>query len=130
MKKMKIEGIATISNRGFHFDSGVPSNEPVLDKAMTLRGTLKVSKNGSATLEDISHRIYLPPQWHPVSEDINYRVKRTSRHYIIQVKLPIVESRAASQETLDQIVPAIMGDITLDRKELISPLSPAASVGL
>jgi len=119
---LKIEGIATISEKGFHFDSGMPSDEPVLDEAMKLHGTLKVSKNASVDFVD-NGRIYLPPEVHRVCEGEDYKVKRTSRHYIIQVKVPVVETRAESEEKLNDIIPRVMGEITLDRREILGSLA-------
>ncbi|MGN0309193.1 MAG: hypothetical protein ACI4C3_01165 [Bacteroides sp.] len=118
MNIVQIEGYATISEKGFRFDSGLPSNEPVLDEALKLRGTLNVSENACVEFSH-SERIYLPPEVHPVCQGEGYRVKRTSRHYILQVKLPIVEKRAESQERLDMIIPHVMNAITLDRKEVL-----------
>jgi len=117
---LKIEGIATISEKGFHFDSGMPSNEPVLDEAMKMHGTLKVSKNACVDFED-NGRVYLPPEMHSVGVGDGYNVKRTSRHYIIQLKVPVVESRKASEERINSVVPVVMGEITLDRMETLSP---------
>ena len=118
MKTVKIEGIATFEEKGFHFDSGMPSNEPVLEEAMRLHGTLEVSANGCADFTD-NGRIYLPPEIHRVSEGMGYKVKRTSRHYLIQLSLPVVESRMASEERITQALPVILGDITLDRRETL-----------
>ncbi len=118
---LKIEGIATITEKGFHFDSGMPSNEPVLDEAMKLHGTLKVSENACVDFVD-NGRVYLPPEVHRVCDGEDYKVKRTSRHYIIQMKVPVVESRKASQERLEAILPEIMGEITLDRNEMINSI--------
>lgn len=42
----------------------MPSNEPVLDEAMSLRGTLRVSANACVCFEERS-RIYLPPRYTP-----------------------------------------------------------------
>jgi len=119
MEQIKIEGIATITEKGFHFDSGMPSNEPVLDEAIKLHGTLKVAENACVDFVD-NGRIYLPPEIHSVCEGENYKVKRTSRHYIVQMKVPVVESRMVSEEKINNMLPAIMGDITLDRKELLN----------
>jgi len=119
MEQIKIEGIATISEKGFHFDSGMPSNEPVLDEAMKLHGTLKVAENACVDFVD-NGRVYLPPEIHRVCEGEDYKVKRTSRHYIIQMKVPVVEKRAESEQKLNDIIPVVMGEITLDRKELLN----------
>lgn len=118
MKKIRIEGIATFEKKGFHFDSGMPSNEPVLDEAMRLHGTLEVSQNACVDFVD-NERIYLPPEIHRVSEGLGYNVKRTSRHYLIQMKVPVVENRRTTEERLTQALPVIMGDITLDRSEML-----------
>lgn len=118
MQQIKIEGIATITEKGFHFDSGMPSSEPVLDGALKLHGTLRVAENACADFVE-SGRIYLPPEVHRVCQGEGYHVKRTSRHYIIQLKVPVVESRRASEERILQMVPRVMNGITLDRKEVL-----------
>lgn len=118
MKTIKIEGIATIGNRTFSFDSGLPGGEPVLNAEQSLHGRMILKRNGSAQFQD-NGRIFLPPQWHDVCSGNNYYVKRTSRHYIIQIKVPVVQKRTETQDTLDSIIPAVMGDITLDRKEVL-----------
>lgn len=115
---MKIEGIATFSEKGFHFDSGIPSNEPVLEMARKMRGTMVIGINGCADFTS-SPRVILPPEVSPVAKSANYNIKRTTRHYIVQIKVPVVETRKTTQDTLNSILPAILGDITLDRKELI-----------
>ncbi len=114
----KIEGIATISKGGFSFDSGLPSNEQVFDADMKMHGTLKISKNACAEFID-NRRVYLPPEVHPVAQGFNYNVKRTTRHYIISIKVPVVENRQQSEETVNRLLPKIMGDITIDRNEVL-----------
>ena len=118
MNTVHIEGFTTISDKGFSFDSGLPSDEPMLESALKLRGTLRVSENACVSFSEC-RRIYLPPEIHPVCQGEDYRVKRTSRHYILQVKLPIVQTRALSQERLDEIIPCVINEITLDRKEVL-----------
>ena len=114
----KIEGIATISKGGFSFESGLPSNEQVFDADMKMHGTLKISKNACAEFID-NRRVYLPPEVHPVAQGFNYNVKRTTRHYIISIKVPVVENRQQSEDTVNRLLPKIMGDITLDRNEVL-----------
>ncbi len=118
MRQFEIEGIATFTERGFSFESGMPTNEPVLDEAMKLHGTLKVERNACVVFVD-NRRVYLPPEMHSICEGEGYRVKRTSRHYIIQMKVPVVESRKASEQRVWEMVPRVMGGITLDRKEIL-----------
>lgn len=116
----QIEGLAKFTeDGGFCFDSGLPSNEPVLEKPMKMRGVLSVSQNACAEFLPNS-RVVLPPEMHHVSRGLNYHVKRSSRNYILQVKLPIVQSRAVSQETLENIAVVALGDITIDRKEILN----------
>lgn len=116
----QIEGLAIIAeDGGFRFDSGLPSNEPVLEKPMKMRGVLSVSQN--ACVEFLPNtRVVLPPEMHHVARGLNYNLKRSSRNYILQIKLPIVQSRVVSQETIENITHVAMGDITLDRKELLN----------
>ena len=116
---MTIEGIATITEKGFSFDSGMPSDEPMLDKPMRMRGTLEVGINASVRFRH-NDRIYLPPEVHRIAQGDGYNVRRTSRHYIIQVKVPVVENRKTSEDRLNTIVPIVMSEITLDRKEVIN----------
>ena len=118
MQKVQIEGIATFSKGGFSFDSGLPSNEPVFETTRKMHGTLKISKNACAEFVD-NGRVYLPPEVHPVAQGFNYNVKRTTRHYIISIKVPVVENRQQSEETVNRLLPKIMGDITIDRNEIL-----------
>lgn len=116
---LTIEGIATFTEKGFRFDSGLPSNEPVLEEAKKLHGTMKVCENGCASFES-NNRIYLPPEVHQVGSGEGYTVRRTSRHYIIQCKVPVVETRQQSEERLMCMMPCALGDITLDRVDVLN----------
>ncbi len=120
MQTIQIEGLATISNHGFHFDSGLPSNEPIVDEARKMHGTMKISTNACADFE-ASDRVILPPQIHQVSQGEGYNIKRTSRHYLLQIKVPVLESRLDTNLRIKRIIPCALGDITLDRQEVIAP---------
>lgn len=87
---LKIEGIATFTGKSFRFDSGLPSNEQVIDKPMKLHGTMKVSQNANVEFADDG-----------------------------RVFLPVVEKRAVSEQKIRDIIPIVMGEITLDRKEIL-----------
>lgn len=115
----KIEGIGIFTKNGFRFDSGLPSNEPVLDADAKLHGMLKICKNACAEFVD-NGRVYLPPEVHHVAQGGNYNVKRTTRHYIISIKVPVVESRQKSEDTVNELIPTVMGEITMDRREVLS----------
>lgn len=117
-KEFQIEGLATFTPDGFRFDSGMPSNEPFLEQEKNLRGELKIFQNGCVDFKK-STQVYLPPQMEQVARGKDYLVRRSSRHYIIQVKVPIVENRHQSEDKLQQIIPCIMGDITMDRSEVL-----------
>ena len=109
MNPLKIEGIATFTGKSFRFDSGLP---------MKLHGTMKVSQNANVEFAD-DGRVFLPPHLMNVCSGVNYKVKRSTRHYIIQVKVPVVEERAVSEQKIRDIIPVVMGEITLDRKEIL-----------
>ena len=117
---VQIKGIATISDNGFLFQSGLPTDTSVISP-QRMHGTLSVCPNADVAFR---HRpcISLPPEVHAVGEGENYRIKRTSRNYIIQIKVPIVENRRESERNIRSVLPEIMGDITLDRKEILSPV--------
>lgn len=120
-EEVRVEGIATLSENSFHFNSGLPQDEPLLDQEIRLRGELHVFQNGTA----LFHRrtpVSLPPEVHQVSQGMGYYLKRTSRNYIIHIKVPVMETRRDTQSTLDALMPTIMGDITLDRRELMEDL--------
>ena len=114
---MQIKGIATITEKGFHFDSGMPSGEPVLDEARRFHGTLRISENACVEFVD-NGRVYLPPEVHRVASGDCFKVRRTTRHYIIQLKLPLAENRRVSEERIIGVLPIVLGEITLDRREL------------
>lgn len=119
IKMIKIEGIATISKNGFTFDSGLPLDEPLLKKQTKLHGKLEIEQNGSVRFVD-NGRIYLPPTVDKVGEGDGYKIRRTSKNYIISVKLPIVEKIAETQNKLTEMIPLILDGINKDRKELIN----------
>ena len=114
----KIEGIATFSKGGFSFESGLPSDEPVFETERKMHGTLRISKNACAEFVD-NGRVYLPPEVHSVAQGFNYNVKRTTRHYIISIKVPVVESREQSEEKINDLLPTVIGEITMDRNEVM-----------
>lgn len=116
---IRIEGIASISKRGFSFDSGIPSNEPILDYEQKLHGQMLIRQNGSAEFVD-NGRVYLPPVINEIARGENYTLRRTTRHYILQVKVPVVESHRETEEKFSSIQSEVMGEITLDRKELLN----------
>lgn len=118
METIKIEGIATFSKNGFSFNSGLPSEETLVTE-QNMRGTMKVSKNGCAEFKNRNY-VYLPPLVTRISDGENYKIKRTSRHYIIQIKVPVVECRTETETTMQGIVSKVVGEIISDRKELLN----------
>lgn len=120
--EMKIEGMATLSENGFCFDSGLPHDEYLLEKDLELRGRLNILRNGSALFHR-STRVVLPPEVNQVTSGTGYFVKRTNRNYIIHIKVPVLETRRDTQRTLDQLMPVILGEITLDRAEVLGELT-------
>jgi len=112
-----IEGIATISKGSFRFDSGLPSDEPAVE-AQTILGKLRISENACADFRQDGRTTNLPPDITSVGDGDGYKIKRTTQNYIIQVKVPVVESRADTEARLRALLPVVMGDITLDRKEM------------
>lgn len=117
MDKIQIEGVATIAKGSFRFESGQPSDEPVVD-AQLLKGRLAIKADGSAVFRRDGRCTNIPPDINTVVDSEDYKVKRTTRHYIVQIKLPIVESRAMTEERLQALLPEILGEITLDRKDM------------
>jgi len=118
MKTIQIEGIATIGKRTFRFDSGLPKNEPVLEEGQKLHGTIDIQPNACVEWHD-NGRVYLPPVITEIARGENYTVRRTTRHYVIQVKVPVVESRQESEEKLGAVVTEALGEITMDRQEVL-----------
>lgn len=117
MKKITLPGFATISSNGqYHFDSGYPSNSRIV-KPVHVKGMLDIHPNASIDFTPDPERIILPPVNTPVTYGDNYNVKRTSRNYIIQVKVPICETRRDTEKRLRTILTEAMRDITLDRME-------------
>lgn len=111
-----IEGIATISKGSFRFDSGLPSDEPAV-KAQNLLGRLHISENASVTFCRKGVCANLPPDIVPVGEGDGYKIKRTTQHYLIQLKVPIGETRAEMEQRILRLLPLLLGDITIDRME-------------
>ena len=113
----KIEGIATFSEGGFSFESGLPSDEQVVE-AQSLMGRLGIKANGCVDFRRDARCTNLPPDINTVTDNEKYKLKRTTRHYIVQIKVPIIESRVETQDCFDNVVPKVIGDITLDRREM------------
>ena len=114
----KIEGIATFSEGGFSFESGLPSEEQVVE-AQSLMGRLGIKANGCVDFRRDARCTNLPPDINTVTDNEKYKLKRTTRHYIISIKVPVVENRQQSEETVNRLLPKIMGDITIDRNEVL-----------
>lgn len=114
---IQIEGIATISKGMFRFDSGLPSDEPAVEP-QNLLGRLQIAANASADFHQDGRITNLPPDISTVADGDGYKIKRTTQNYIIQLKVPIAESRAETEERLRQMLAEVMGEITLDRREL------------
>ena len=119
MKKneKKIVGVATISDKVFYFDSNLPDDCQVLPVEKKMQGCICISTNACARFTERC-RVVLPPEINHVAQGEGYRVKRTTRHYIIQLKVPVVEHRATTEQRLVELLPVLLGEITLDRKEL------------
>lgn len=115
---IRIEGIATIGKRSFRFDSGLPSNEPILEHDQKLHGQMHIHQNGDAEFVD-NGRVYLPPIINEIARGENFKLRRTTRHYILQVKVPVVESRKETETKISAISAEVLGEITMDRKELL-----------
>ena len=113
-----VEGMGIITPGNFKFDSGFPADEEITVE-QNLKGKLRIAVNGSAEFTPDNRCNNLPPIINKVAEGDGYSVRRTSKNYIIQVKLPILKSRADSEAKLDYIRREIMPAITLDRKELL-----------
>ena len=118
MKTVKLEGVATITSKGFNFDSGLPGNEKVVEKQFSMRGKMRVRQNGCVEFVK-NEAAALPPHLDVVVHGVNYLVRRSTRNYIIQVKVPVVENRKDSEDTITNLIPKLLGEITLDRQELL-----------
>ena len=114
-----VEGVAHISDgQYFLFDSGFCDCEEIV-KEQCMKGKMHISKNGCAEFKQDKRCNNQPPIIDKVCDGDGYSVRRTSKNYIIQVKLPILKSRADTEAKLDYIRREIMPAITLDRKELL-----------
>jgi len=100
MKEKKIEGIGIFSENGFTFDSGMPTDEPVIDFGVGRHhGTLKVEQNACATFAEDPLRVIMPPTIDEVLRDHNLTVKRTTRNFIVTMKFPIIEATDTTAQT-------------------------------
>lgn len=117
MKQYSIEGIATIQMNRFHFESGLPAEESVVEPR-DLRGRLLVHENADVEFRENPKGIVLPPCLLPIGEGEGWKLKRSTQNYIIQLKVPIGESRSDSQRRIDRMLPEALGEMTLDREEL------------
>ena len=119
---IQIEGIATISKGVFRFDSGLPSDEPAVDPQMLL-GHLRVAPNACVDFRMDGRTTNLPPDIQSVADGDGYKIKRTTQNYLIQLKVPIDESRQQTEHRLHQMLAEVMGEITIDRRELHEALA-------
>ncbi|MBR6898989.1 MAG: hypothetical protein IKN29_01695, partial [Bacteroidales bacterium] len=88
----------------------------LLEQEQSVRGVSHVDKMGNMTFEPDNPRVPTPPMMLLVASGKNYRVRRSSQNYIVSLKLPIVQSRAESEELHQAAWAEAMGEITLDRK--------------
>lgn len=116
-KLTKIEGLGIFTTNGFNFDSGLPADEPVLNE-QKLKGTLQIKQNGNVEFFPNSRTIKAPDVA-KVAETQDYKIRRTSLNYVISLRVPIIEKRKASEKRLKEIVPAIVNDISKNRKEIL-----------
>ena len=121
MKTISIEGIATFSKNGFSFNSGLPCEETLV-KEQKMHGTMKVSPNGCAEFKN-RNCVYMPPLRTRILTEELLKVNRTTRHYIIQMKVPVIESHDESKRKLMEMLPNVISSITKDRKGLIGEQS-------
>lgn len=120
MNKLIIPGVASLSENGqLHFESGCPSDSHIVSGTVRRRGTLEVHPDASVDFQPERPHICLPPQVDIIARGEGYHVKRTTRNYIIQVKMPIVESRRETEKKICGMLPEIIGSITLDRREIL-----------
>jgi len=111
-----LDGTSSLNSNGqFHFESGYPSNYPlVLPKRQ--RGVLVTHQNACVDFVPDRERVYLPPVVNKIAQGEGYYIKRTSRNYLINVKLPIVMNRRETEKALRGMINEIVGEITLDRR--------------
>lgn len=112
-----MHGKATISKNAFTFDSCQSADAEILENSFQLNGSLFVSRNGCAEF----HRrcpMRVAPSIVPIAAGLNYFVKRTSVNYLVMLKVPVQGGRDDTQHLLEGMLPQVMTDITLDRKEL------------
>lgn len=112
---LSIKGNALIAENKFKF---IPTEEVFYTEPQNLRGNLIINEDASAEFKMDGRCAAVPPTMVPITAGNGCKVKRSSRNYIIQIKVPIFESRAETQERLEEMIPRIVGDITVDRKEL------------
>lgn len=119
MKKneRKFIGVATIGDKEFCFDSNLPIDCQVLPAERKMQGCICISTNACVRFAERC-RVVLPPEINNVAQGDGYKVKRTTRHYIIQLKVPVVEHRTTTEQRLVELLPVVLGEITLDRREL------------
>lgn len=117
---IQLSGISNIDSNGqFHFESYCSSDSRILARPIRKRGTMTIGSDLSADFVPDANRIYLPPLVDVIARGEDYHIKRTTRNYIIQVKVPILESRRETEKKLRGMLPEIVGEITLDRNEIL-----------
>jgi len=97
MQKKELECLVNYSGRVININSGLPEDEPLLDEGTgTHRARVELRQNGSATIRLYDTSAIVPPLMDDVLKDGNLSVKRTSRHFIVKMKFPIIEGTDAT----------------------------------
>ena len=98
------------------FEAKENGNVELLEQEHSVRGVSHVDKMGNLVFEPDNTRMPTPPLMLLVATGKNYRVRRSSQNYIVSLKLPIMQSRAESEELHRAVWAEALGEITLDRK--------------
>jgi len=111
----KISGTATINNGRFSFKSVLPSDQ-LVTMPQALRGRLLIHPNADAEFLQHQSSTTLPPDITPVSIGPNYRIKRSTQNYLVQLKLPVGSSHSFNELLLSLIMDKVLYDIDKDQQ--------------
>jgi len=119
MQEKTLDCRVSFSKKGIVIDSGMPEQEPVLDEGVgTHRATVELCQNASAKIRFYNPTAYIPPLMEDVLKTGNLMVKRTSRHFIVTMKFPIIEDSDATAQAHKDMWKKSQKAITSAREEI------------
>lgn len=120
METKKYEALIEVSENGnVKVSSGLPMNEPVIMWPLEKRrGVMSPMVNGDLSfVADVPCGV-LPPQVDTVYREGNVTVKRSSRNYIVTMKVPVIEAAEVTKKRFAKMMKEVSGAIRENRESI------------